>query len=143
MMELANILLENPEVPHGPVRLLFTCDEEIGKGVDHVNIEEVNATVCYTFDGGGENDVDCETFSADMALVTFQGVNIHPAIAKDKMINAIRAAGCFIAKMPAELAPERTDGRDGFLHPYVLEGGVAKATLKVLLRDFESPPSRL
>lgn len=139
MMELANVLLENPEIPHGPVRLLFTCDEEIGKGVDHVNIENVNATVCYTFDGGGQNDVDSETFSADMALITFQGVNIHPAIAKDKMINAIRAAGTLIAKMPAELSPERTDGRDGFLHPYVLEGGVAEARLKVLLRDFDSP----
>lgn len=138
MMELANVLLENPEIPHGPVRLLFTCDEEIGKGVDHVCIEDVNATACYTFDGGGENDVDCETFSADMALVTFQGVNIHPAIAKDKMVNAIRAAGSFIAKMPCDLSPERTDGRDGFLHPYVLEGGVALATLKVLLRDFDS-----
>lgn len=138
MMEIANFLLDDPEIPHGPVRLLFTCDEEIGKGVDHVDIEEVNATVCYTFDGGGQNDVDSETFSADMALVTFQGVNIHPAIAKDKMINAIRAVGTFISKMPAELSPERTDGRDGFLHPYVLEGGVANAKLKVLLRDFDS-----
>jgi tripeptide aminopeptidase len=138
MMELAQTLLENDEIPHGPVRLLFTCDEEIGKGVDHVSIEEVNATVCYTFDGGGENDVDGETFSADGALVTFTGVNIHPAIAKDKMINAIRAAGKFIDKMPADLAPERTDDRDGFLHPYVLEGGVAKATLKILLRDFDT-----
>ena len=138
MMELAQTLLENPDLPHGPVRLLFTCDEEIGHGVDHVDLKAVNATVCYTFDGGGENDVDGETFSADGALVTFTGVNIHPAIAKGKMVNAIRAAGLFIDKMPNELSPEQTDGRDGFLHPYVLEGGVAKATLKVLLRDFES-----
>lgn len=139
MMELANTLLENPDLPHGPVRLLFTCDEEIGKGVDHVDISEVDATVCYTFDGGGANDIDGETFSADMALVTFEGVNIHPAIAKDKMVNSIRAAGMFIDRMPKDLAPEKTDGRDGFLHPYVLEGGVAKTTLKVLLRDFDSP----
>ncbi len=138
IMELANHLMENPEIQHGPVRVLFTCDEEIGHGVDHVEIDKVNATVCYTFDGGGENDVDVETFSADMALVTFKGVNIHPAIAKDKMVNSIRAAGQFIAKMPADLAPERTEGRDGFLHPYVLEGGVASTTLKILLRDFDS-----
>lgn len=138
MMELANVLLESPGIHHGPVRLLFTCDEEIGKGVDHVSIEEVNATVCYTFDGGGANDVDVETFSADGALVTFTGVNIHPAIAKGKMVNAIRAAGKFIDLLPEELAPERTDDRDGFLHPYVLEGGVAKASLKILLRDFDS-----
>lgn len=138
IMELANHLIENPDTPHGDVRLLFTCDEEIGHGVDHVDIGKVNATVCYNFDSGEQNKVDAETFSADMALVTFRGVNIHPAIAKDKMVNAIRAAGHFLARMPAELSPERTDGRDGFLHPYVLDGGVAEVTLKVLLRDFDS-----
>ncbi len=139
IMELAQHLIENRDIPHGPVRVLFTCDEEIGHGVDHVDINAVDATACYTFDGGGQNMVDNETFSADMALITFHGVNIHPAIAKDKMVNAIRAAGHFIARMPEELSPERTDGRDGFLHPYVLEGGVAKATLKTLLRDFDTP----
>lgn len=139
LMELANHLVESPEIEHGPVRLLFTCDEEIGCGVDHVDIEELNATVCYTFDGGGENMVDVETFSADMALVTFKGINIHPAIAKDKMKNAVRAVGQFLAQMPTELSPECTDGRNGFLHPYVIEGGVAEVSLKVLLRDFETP----
>ena len=138
IMELANHLLENPDVPRGDVRLLFTCDEEIGHGVDHVDIEKVNATVCYNFDSGEQDKVDSETFSADMALITFRGVNIHPAIAKDKMVNAMRAAGHFLARMPADLSPERTDGRDGFLHPYVLEGGVAEVTLKVLIRDFDS-----
>ena len=138
MMELASTLLEDPALPHGPVRLLFTCDEEIGKGVDHVSLDWVDAAVCYTFDGGGQNDVDAETFSADAATITFTGVNIHPALAKDKMVNSIRAAGRFIDRMPPELSPERTDGRDGFFHPYVLEGGVALSTLKVLLRDFET-----
>lgn len=138
IMELANHLLENPDIPRGDVRLLFTCDEEIGHGVDHVDIEKVNATVCYNFDSGEQDKVDSETFSADMALITFRGVNIHPAIAKDKMVNAMRAAGHFLARMPADLSPERTDGRDGFLHPYVLEGGVAEVTLKVLIRDFDS-----
>jgi len=90
------------------------------------------------FDGGGQGDIDVETFSADMALVTFTGVNIHPAIAKDKMVSAIRAMGLFLAELPAELSPERTDGRDGFLHPYVIEGGVAEAKLKVLIRDFDT-----
>lgn len=138
MMELARTLLEDPAIPHGPVRLLFTCDEEIGKGVDHVSLEWVDAAVCYTFDGGGQDDVDGETFSADAATITFTGVNIHPALAKDKMVNSIRAAGKFIDSMPPELSPERTDGRDGFFHPYVLEGGVAESTLKILLRDFET-----
>ncbi len=138
MMELANHLMESPEIARGPVRLLFTCDEEIGCGVDHVDIEKLNATVCYTFDGGGQNMVDVETFSADMAMVTFTGVNIHPAIAKDKMKNAMRAAGQFLDQLPADLSPECTDGRDGFLHPYVIEGGVANVSLKILLRDFET-----
>ncbi|MFK7817602.1 MAG: peptidase T [Planctomycetaceae bacterium] len=138
IMELANHLIENPDTPRGDVRLLFTCDEEIGHGVDHVDIDKVNATVCYNFDSGEQNKVDSETFSADMAQVTFRGVNIHPAIAKDKMVNSMRAAGHFLARMPADLSPERTEGREGFLHPYVLDGGVAETTLKVLLRDFDS-----
>ena len=138
IMELANHLIENPDIKRGPVRIFFTCDEEIGHGVDHVDIDEINATVCYNFDSGGQNVIDQETFSADSATVTFTGVNIHPAIAKGKMINASRAAGLFISRLPAELSPEHTDGRDGFLHPYVLEGGVAQATLKVLIRDFDT-----
>ena len=138
MMELAHTLVESPNIEHGPVRLLFTCDEEIGHGVDHVDIEKLNATVCYTFDGGGQNMVDVETFSADMAVVTFTGVNIHPAIAKDKMKNALRAAGHFLSQLPAELSPECTEDRDGFLHPYVMEGGVANVSLKILLRDFQT-----
>ncbi len=139
MMELARHLTEHPDIPHGPVRLLFTCDEEIGRGALHVDISKVNATVAYTFDGGGQDHVDLETFSADLATVTFTGVNIHPAIAKDKMVNAIRAAGEFIHRLPAEMAPETTDGRDGFLHPYTVEGGVARVTLKIILRSFDTP----
>lgn len=138
IVELANHLIENPDLPRGPVRVLFTCDEEIGKGVDHVDIEQVDATACYTFDGGGQDMVDQETFSADLAVITFRGVNIHPAIAKGKMVNAIRAAGKFIAELPAELSPEQTEGREGFLHPYTLDGGVAEVRLKILLRDFDS-----
>ena len=138
IMEVANVLLENPDISHGPVRVFFTCDEEIGHGVDHVNIEAIDAVACYNFDGGGQGDIDIETFSADMAVVTFTGVNIHPAIAKDKMVSAIRAMGMFLAELPADLSPERTDGRDGFLHPYVVEGGVAEAKLKILIRDFDT-----
>ena len=139
IMELAQHLLENLDVPHGPVRILFTCDEEIGHGVDHVDINKVDATVCYNFDGGGQDEIDVETFSADMAIVTITGVNIHPAIAKGKMVNASRALAHFLIRLPPHLAPEQTEGRDGFMHPYVVEGGVAKATIKILLRDFETP----
>ena len=139
IMELANMLMENPEFPRGPVRILFTCDEEIGRGVDHVDIRKVNATVCYNFDGGGENVVDNETFSADMATVTISGINIHPAMAKDRMVNAVRVASRFIDSLPADLAPERTEDREGFLHPYVIKGGVDKVAIKILLRDFDTP----
>jgi tripeptide aminopeptidase len=138
MMELANHLIENPDIRHGPVRLLFTCDEEIGRGALHVDVAKVDATVAYTFDGGGQDHVDVETFSADLATVTFRGINIHPAIARDKMVNAIRAAGEFIHRMPRQQSPEKTGGRDGFLHPYTIDGGVAQVVVKVLLRSFET-----
>ncbi|HTN76319.1 MAG TPA: peptidase T [Pirellulaceae bacterium] len=140
IMELAATLVEHPELPHGPVRLLFTCDEEIGHGVDHVDLQKVAATVCYTLDGAGANEIDTETFSADGAVVKFRGANIHPSIAKGRMVNAIRAAGEFVARLPrATLAPETTEDRQGFLHPYGIEGGVAEASVKFILRDFDTP----
>lgn len=139
MMELAAALLENPGIPHGEIRLLFTCDEEIGRGVDHVNIEKLAAHVAYTLDGGGTNEIDVETFSADLATLTFRGVNIHPAIAKGKMVNSIRAASEFISRLPRNvLAPEVTSERQGFVHPYTIEGGVAETKVLVLLRDFDT-----
>jgi tripeptide aminopeptidase len=139
IMELAACLLEEEGITHGPVRLLFTCDEEIGHGVDHVNIGELAAAVCYTLDGGGAGDVDYETFSADLAIVTIRGVNIHPSIAKDKMVNAIRAASAFVEKLPREtLSPETTSERQGFIHPYQIAGGVAEVTIRIILRDFET-----
>ena len=139
LMELVAHLMEHSEIPHGPVRILFTCDEEIGRGTQHVDLEKLGAVVAYTLDGGGQNEIDVETFSADLATVVFHGVNIHPSIAKDRMINAVRAAGEFAALLPRhELAPECTDGRMGFLHPYQINGGVGEVSLKVLLRDFDS-----
>lgn len=140
IMELARILLANPEIPHGPVRIVFTCDEEIGKGVLHLDPKQIGATVAYTLDGQGAGEIEAETFSADKATVTITGVNIHPALAKGRMVNAVRLAAMFIERMPQRiLSPEATDGRDGFLHPYVVEGGVGKTTLHILLRDFETP----
>jgi len=138
IMELAQHLLEHPEIPHGPVRLLFTCDEEIGRGPQYVEIAEIGADVCYTFDGGCANQIDHETFSADLAIVTIRGVNIHPSIAKDRMVNAVRIAGSLLEKLPRGLAPEKTDGRDGFLHPYTIDGGVAQVVMRILLRDFDT-----
>jgi tripeptide aminopeptidase len=139
IMEAAAHLLQHPEVPHGPVRICFTCDEEIGHGVDHVDLGRLGAVAGYTLDGSGQGEIDGETFSADLAVVTIYGVNIHPAIAKGKMVNAVRLAGAFLDRMPWQtLAPETTADRDGFLHPYRIDGGVAQATLRILLRDFDT-----
>jgi tripeptide aminopeptidase len=137
IMELAHTLIEHPQIPHAPVRILFTCDEEIGHGVDHVDLAKLGATVCYTLDGQGAGEIDTETFSADLATITVRGVNIHPSIAKGRMVNAVRAAAALIDRLPKSgMSPETTAGRDGFLHPYAIEGGVAAVKIKVILRDF-------
>ena len=139
IMEVVQHLQEHAEVPHGPVRVLFTCDEEIGRGVDHVDLEKLAADVCYTLDGPAAGHIDVETFSADLATVCFRGVNIHPAIAHQRMVNAIKAVAAFIQRLPSDrLSPETTRKREGFVHPYVIEGGVAEVRLKVLLRDFDT-----
>jgi tripeptide aminopeptidase len=139
IMELAAHLQEQPEIPHGPIRVLFTCDEEIGHGVDHVELKQLGAVACYTLDGHGADEIDVETFSADLAIVTVRGVNIHPSIGKGKMVNAMRVASDFIARLPRDgCSPETTDEREGFLHPYTIQGGVAEVTLRILLRDFET-----
>ncbi len=140
IMETTATLIENPRVPHGPIRVMFTCDEEIGHGIDNVDLKKLGADVAYTVDGMGAGTLDIETFSADGAVVTVTGVNIHPGMAKDRMVNAIRAAGEFCARLPKDsLAPERTDGREGFIHPVRLEGGVAEVTIHLILRAFDTP----
>lgn len=139
LMELAAYLVEHPFIPHGEIRLVFTCDEEIGKGTDKIDISRVNATVAYTLDGGGAGQLDVETFSADAATVTFHGRNIHPAIAKGRMVNAVRAACDFVDRLPrGSLAPESTDIREPFLHPYQVSGGVGEASVEILLRSFDT-----
>jgi tripeptide aminopeptidase len=137
IVETAAYLAARPEVAHGPIRICFTCDEEIGHGTDHLDLDKLGARVAYTLDGGGQGEIDVETFSADLAIVTLTGVNIHPSIAKGKMINAVRLAGLFLERLPRQtLAPETTADREGFLHPYRVEGGVAEVKLRILLRDF-------
>jgi tripeptide aminopeptidase len=139
IVETAGYLLDHPEVAHGPIRILFTCDEEIGRGVDHVDLKKLGAEVAYTLDGGGQGEIDGETFSADLAVVTITGVNIHPGLAKDKMVNAVRLAGRFLERLPwLSSTPETTADRAGFLHAYRIEGGVGEVKLRILLRDFET-----
>lgn len=140
IMQTAAWLQEHPQIKHGPVRVCFTCDEEIGHGVDHVDLGQLGATVCYTLDGHGADEIDVETFSADLAVVTVRGVNIHPMIAKGRMVNALRGAADFVARLPRDvLCPEQTAEREGFLHPYQIAGGVAEVTMRILLRDFDTP----
>lgn len=139
IMEMAESLLENPEIPHGEIRLLFTCDEEIGHGIDHVDVEGLGATACYTVDGGGKGMVDVETFSADAVNITVKGINIHPSIGKGRMINALRAAGTVLDRLPREQSPENTDGRDGFIHPYHVSGGVDEVKIEIIVRSFDTP----
>lgn len=139
IMELARHLIEHPHLPHGPVRLLFTCDEETGHGTDHIDLNKLAATVAYTIDGGGAGQLDVETFSADAATVTFIGRNIHPAIAHQRMTNAARAAADFVARLPRDHhAPEVTEGRDGFIHPYAIDSGVGRGEVRLLLRSFDT-----
>ena len=130
IMEAAAQLIARPELPHGPIRVCFTCDEEVGHGVDHVDLKKLGAVVGYTLDGGGQGEIDGETFSADLAVVTIRGVNIHPAIAQGRMVNAVRLAGLFLDRLPRLCqSPETTADREGFLHPYRIDGGVAEVTL--------------
>jgi tripeptide aminopeptidase len=139
IMEAVSWLAEHPEIEHGPVRVCFTCDEEIGHGVDHIDLDQLGAVVGYTLDGAGQDEIDVETFSADLARVSIRGVNIHPMIAKGRMVNAIRAAAAFVDRLPRDtLSPETTEAREGFLHPYAVEGGVAEVQLRILLRDFQT-----
>ncbi len=137
IMTAAAHLMANKNIKHGPIRVVFTCDEEVGRGCDKVDIKKIDARCAYTLDGEGEAGLENETFSADLATVVVTGRNIHPGFAKDVMINAIRLAGQFLERMPWQrLSPEKTCGRDGFLHPYIIEGGVPETKIKILLRSF-------
>ncbi|TWU58849.1 Peptidase T [Rubripirellula tenax] len=139
IMELAQTLVENPQLLHGPVRVLFTCDEEIGRGTDKIDLSKLDATVAYTVDGGGASVIDVETFSADAATVRFTGHNIHPSIGKGRMVNAMRAAADLVATLPRETCtPETTENREGFIHPHGIHGGVGEATVELILRSFDS-----
>jgi tripeptide aminopeptidase len=139
IMEAAAWMREHPEHRRGPVRLCFTCDEEIGRGVDHLDLRQLGATAAYTLDGQGADAIDVETFSADLATVILRGVSIHPSIAKGRMTNAVRVAADFLSRLPqSHVSPETTEGRQPFLHPYEIQGGVEETRIRVLLRDFNA-----
>ncbi len=138
LMTAARHLLANPQIPHPPLRLAFTPDEEIGRGVDARLPADLGAAFAYTFDGGAVGEIEYESFSADGARVTITGVSIHPGLAKGKMVNAIHLAAKIIAALPQHtMLPELTDGRDGFIHATEMVGGSYEMVLKFILRDFE------
>jgi len=139
IMTAAAGLLADASIKHGPIRICFSCDEETGRGTEHIEAQALGADVAYTLDGEGQGCIENETFSADQATVTVTGYNIHPGLANGKMVNAIRIASEFVARLPWQtLSPETTCDRQPFLHPYVYEGGVAEAKIKILLRSFDS-----
>ncbi|MGB9772035.1 MAG: peptidase T [Candidatus Kapaibacteriota bacterium] len=138
IMTMADYLTSNPQILHGEIRICFTPDEEIGNGTKYLNLQKLNAKYAYTVDGDLPGELNKETFSADQATITIIGRDIHPGTAKGIMINSIRIAGEIIARLPKNMAPETTEGYEPYIHPYILDGGVGKTTLKILLRDFRT-----
>ena len=136
IMDAAHILLNTPNLKHGKIRILFTPDEEIGRGVNKVNMKKLGARYGYTIDGETAGSIENETFSADGATITVHGVSAHPGFAKGKMENALKIAARIVAKFPDKLSPEHTEGKQGFIHPTSIEGNLEKATIKLILRDF-------
>jgi len=140
IMGAAEYLVAHPEIAHGKIRIGFTPDEEVGRGTQHFDVEKFGARYAYTLDGETLGEVEMETFSADSMTVTFRGFNTHPGYAKDKMVNAIKIAAEFIGRLPKDsLSPETTEGYEGYVHPYVLNGGTDRASVKLLIRDFSTP----
>ncbi|HEX6194233.1 MAG TPA: peptidase T [Chitinophagaceae bacterium] len=139
IMDLANFLVTNKEVKHGEIKILFTPDEEVGKGTAKVDLKKLGADFAYTLDGGDAGSLEDETFSADGVQVIIHGVIAHPGYAKGKMVNAMKIAGEILAALPKDrLSPESTDGKRGFIHPVRIEGIAEKCTIDFIIRDFDT-----
>jgi tripeptide aminopeptidase len=137
IMGAAEYLLAHPEIAHGPIRIGFTPDEEVGNGTKYFDVERFGAHCAYTMDGETLGELQVETFSADAIIVTFHGFNTHPGFAKGRMVNAIKVAADFITRLPPEgLSPETTSGYEGFVHPYMVDASVEQTSVKLLVRDF-------
>ena len=137
IMEFADYIVKHPEIKHGDIKILFTPDEEVGRGATKVDLEKLGAQFAYTLDGGERGTFEDETFSADGVKITIYGVIAHPGYAKDKLINAIKIAGEILAALPKDhFSPETTEGREGFVHPVHVEGIAEKASIEFIIRDF-------
>ncbi len=138
IMTAAELLMKSDR-PHAEMKILFTPDEEIGRGADHVDLEKLGADFGYTMDGATKGSLEDETFSADGATIIFRGANTHPGYAHKKMGNALKAAGVFLGSLPrSEWAPESTKGEAGFVHPYEITGGVEEVRITMILRSFDT-----
>ncbi len=139
IMEATQILMNNSQIKHGEIKILFTPDEEIGQGVEHVDIKKLGAQFAYTMDGEKAGTIEDETFSADGVQVVIQGVSVHPGFAKNKMVSALKAASAIVNNLPKEkLSPETTSGKEGFIHPTHISGGVDQATVEFIVRDHQT-----
>jgi len=139
IMDTVNYLVSRPEIKHGDIKILFTPDEEVGKGTVKLDLKKLNADVAYTLDGGAAGTFEDETFSADAVRITINGVISHPGYAKDKMVNALKIAGEILSALPkTELSPEATANREGFVHPVAVNGIADKATIDFIVRDFQT-----
>jgi len=139
IMDMVNYLVTHPECKHGQIRILFTPDEEVGRGVEMLDMDVLGADYGYTLDGSELGSLEDETFSADGMSVIFHGVSAHPGYAKGKLVNAIKIASAFVASLPQqEFSPETTEGRQGFIHPVHMEGSAEKATVDFIVRDFDT-----
>jgi tripeptide aminopeptidase len=137
IMDMANYFMTNPAIPHGVIKILFTPDEEIGRGVDKADLQRLGARFAYTLDAGERGAYEDETFSADGVTITFHGVSAHPGYAKDKLVNAMKVAAAFLEALPKDtLSPETTEKRSGFVHPVRINGIAEKVTLEFIIRDF-------
>ncbi|WP_044413644.1 MULTISPECIES: peptidase T [Rhodopseudomonas] len=137
IMDAAEFLLSNPQLKHGTIKILFTPDEEIGRGVDKVDLAKLGAVFAYTIDGESAGNIEDETFSADGAVITIAGVSAHPGFAKGKIEHAIKIAAAIVERLPKTgCSPETTEGREGFLHPIGISGALEQATLSFIVRDF-------
>jgi tripeptide aminopeptidase len=139
IMDAANYFITHPEVKHGKIRILFTPDEEVGRGVEKVDMKKLGANVGYTIDGADLGSIQDETFSADSLVMEISGFNIHPGFAKGKMENAIKIAAEILEKLPKNsMSPETTEGKEGFVHPVSIQGSVDSVKLKFIIRDFNN-----
>ncbi|MFW5768484.1 MAG: peptidase T [Spirochaetota bacterium] len=137
IMTAAAWIMDHPEFSHGEIEIIFTPDEETGKGLDLFPVEKFRSIYCYTFDGDGNGNIESECFYGYQAVVRFTGISIHPGTARGKLVNAATMASNFVTMLPRNESPEATDGRYGFYLPLEIKGGVADAVLEILIRDFE------